>query len=303
MSNYRNGIDYVPLWEGTDDKRLIRLASEHSASVFCVWLYFNEEIYKREGYYYEYDNIDIEHLHNVYKLKPNKTRHILYDMAREGLFNYDLYSKYNVLTSTAIQERYQKAVDNRLKKRGEPMAIIKEYWLLPTKKTNAKIFVYADGTPIIENSEATANKSADTVKPTETQSNATSTAETPAPQKEAISKVKATTATTGITTAPAPTPQRVRPKSSTENKKVTAEELAIAREVMRWDNTGDSILTEIMQIAKNNGLKLDKKPDLIQSAIDMYFETKEINIAIFEQWCRGQGEHNKNNREQVTRHI
>lgn len=107
------------------DKKIKIIKAKHGLIGYALFLRLLEEIYREEGYFVKIDedfnilfsddnNLD----YNVYILMLN-------DYINKGLFDKEMYDKYNILTSKRIQENYIAATDRR-----KEVEFIEEYLLV-----------------------------------------------------------------------------------------------------------------------------------------------------------------------------
>jgi len=120
----KSGLDYFPLDCHMDDSvRLIE--AELGLSGFALIIKLWQEIYKGEGYFKKFDkdvqllfsrevNVSFEELTNFLEIALSR-----------GIFNKELFEKYEILTSKGIQERFLKCTRKRKAKE-----LIEEYSLI-----------------------------------------------------------------------------------------------------------------------------------------------------------------------------
>ena len=106
------GIPYFPLDVYVDDKiRLIE--AEFGLKGFAVIVKLYQKIYGGFGYYCEWTN-DVGLLFSQDVGEGySSVSEIVSAAIRRGLFDNDLYEKYNILTSQGVQKRYFSAVSRR----------------------------------------------------------------------------------------------------------------------------------------------------------------------------------------------
>lgn len=131
----KEGIDYFSLdVDFFDDKEKIKpILAKFGADGVTLLLYLYCEIYKN-GYYLKVDDDYIDIISMDLRMNENKIRQMLAYFIRRSLFDNKLFSTVTVLTSGGIQKRFMYAVRERAKKRGAPIVVKKEYWLIPEKE-------------------------------------------------------------------------------------------------------------------------------------------------------------------------
>lgn len=119
----RQGVDYFPLDIYLDDKfKFIEI--KFGLKGFAVIIKLLQKIYSY-GYWYGWEddeklifahenNIDVDLLENI-----------ISESLDRDIFNKSMYERYNILTSTGIQKRYQEIV-----KRRKNVEIVEEYLLI-----------------------------------------------------------------------------------------------------------------------------------------------------------------------------
>ena len=119
----KSGLDYFPLDCIMDDSvKLVEaeLGLEGFALIIKLW----QDIYKGEGYYKKFDK-DVQLLFaREVNVTPKALASFLYVALDRGIFNKEIYEKYQVLTSKGIQERFLKSIGRRKK-----VNLISEYIL------------------------------------------------------------------------------------------------------------------------------------------------------------------------------
>jgi hypothetical protein len=107
------GLDYFPVDTNiSDDDKIFYIESEHGIVGFGVFIKLLTKIYDN-SYFIEWNKFR----QNVFARKFNVDINIVLDVINValecGLFNEKLYKNYTILTSSAIQNRYLKAVSRR----------------------------------------------------------------------------------------------------------------------------------------------------------------------------------------------
>lgn len=136
MRKQSQGIDYFPFEvDFFSDKKSKILKARYGADGITVYLYLLCQIY-REGYYTRVDKDFNFMLSDDLNMSPDKVEQIMTFLLERSMFDEQLFKSDAVLTSTGIQERWQKAVKTRAMK--TPIEVT-EYWLLSEEQTAAFI--------------------------------------------------------------------------------------------------------------------------------------------------------------------
>lgn len=118
------GIPYFPLDCQLDNKFAL-IEAEFGLKGFAVVVKLLQRIYGQQGYYCEFTN-EIELLFSrEIGLSGNLVSEIVSAAIRRGIFDKDMFDKYQILTSVGIQERYLEAVSRR-----KNVEVKKQYLLL-----------------------------------------------------------------------------------------------------------------------------------------------------------------------------
>ena len=107
------GLDYFPVDTNiSDDDKIFYIESEHGIVGFGVFIKLLTKIYDN-SYFIEWNKFR----QNVFARKFNVDINIVLDVVNValecGLFDEKLYKNYTILTSSAIQNRYLKAISRR----------------------------------------------------------------------------------------------------------------------------------------------------------------------------------------------
>ena len=136
MRKQSQGIDYFPFEvDFFSDKKSKVLKARYGADGITVYLYLLCQIY-REGYYTRVDKDFKFMVSDDLNMSPDKVEQIMTFLLERSMFDEQLFKSDAVLTSTGIQERWQKAVKTRASK--TPIEVT-EYWLLNEEQTAAFI--------------------------------------------------------------------------------------------------------------------------------------------------------------------
>lgn len=136
MRKQSQGIDYFPFEvDFFSDKKSKVLKARYGADGITVYLYLLCQIY-REGYYTRVDKDFKFMVSDDLNMSPDNVEQIMTFLLERSMFDEQLFKSDAVLTSTGIQERWQKAVKTRASK--TPIEVT-EYWLLNEEQTAAFI--------------------------------------------------------------------------------------------------------------------------------------------------------------------
>ena len=119
-----NGINYFPLNVHLDDKFEL-IEAEFGLKGFAIVVKLFQKIYGQQGYYCEWtEDVALLFGKNV-GLGGDAVSEIVRAAIKRGIFDSELYDKYQILTSRGIQERYFEAVSRR-----REVEVRKEYLLI-----------------------------------------------------------------------------------------------------------------------------------------------------------------------------
>lgn len=109
----KEGLDYFPLNVDVDqDDKIAIIEAEHGMLGFGIIIKLLMKIYS-EGYYYDWtEKEQILFSRRVY-VDIKQVNVIINDCVKWGLFDKELFDKYNILTSAGIQRRYLEIVKRR----------------------------------------------------------------------------------------------------------------------------------------------------------------------------------------------
>lgn len=134
----KSGIDYFPLDCELDDK-IALVEAEFGLIGFAVDIKLWQRIYAGQGYYCEW-NSEVELLFaRKLGVGGNSVSEIVQAALKRGVFDKDIFGKYNVLTSKGIQVRYLKAIERRKKVRME-----QEYLLLSADEISKNVYIFKE---------------------------------------------------------------------------------------------------------------------------------------------------------------
>ena len=119
-----NGINYFPLNVHLDDNFEL-IEAEFGLKGFAIVVKLFQKIYGQQGYYCEWtEDVALLFGKNV-GLGGDAVSEIVRAAIKRGIFDSELYDKYQILTSRGIQERYFEAVSRR-----KEVEVRKEYLLI-----------------------------------------------------------------------------------------------------------------------------------------------------------------------------
>ena len=119
-----NGINYFPLNVHLDDTFEL-IEAEFGLKGFAIVVKLFQKIYGQQGYYCEWtEDVALLFGKNV-GLGGDAVSEIVRATIKRGIFDSELYDKYQILTSRGIQERYFEAVSRR-----KEVEVRKEYLLI-----------------------------------------------------------------------------------------------------------------------------------------------------------------------------
>ena len=119
-----NGINYFPLNVHLDDKFEL-IEAEFGLKGFAIVVKLFQKIYGQQGYYCEWtEDVALLFGKNV-GLGGDAVSEIVRAAIKRGIFDSEVYDKYQILTSRGIQERYFEAVSRR-----KEVEVRKEYLLI-----------------------------------------------------------------------------------------------------------------------------------------------------------------------------
>ena len=110
----KNGIDYFSFDVQLDDKFEL-IEAEFGLTGFAVVVKLFQKIYGGQGYYCEWTN-DVALLFSKKigrELGGNVVSEIVNASIKRGIFDKEMYEKYQILTSAGVQKRYFSAVSRR----------------------------------------------------------------------------------------------------------------------------------------------------------------------------------------------
>lgn len=121
----KEGLDYFPLDVDIDqDDKVIIIIAKYGMQGFGILIKLLMEVYKN-GYYYNWTEKEQLIFSSRVNVDINSVVSIVNDCIKWGLFDEEVFSNYNILTSKGIQERYILATSRRT-----DVSICEEYKLV-----------------------------------------------------------------------------------------------------------------------------------------------------------------------------
>ena len=131
----KQGIDYFPVDVQFDDQLELLIVDKGGIAlsvIVTIW----QLIYQYNGYYIENGHDLLLLIKRRIMVDPQVTEDIITAALDRGIFDKNLYEKYNILTSRGIQKRYVTAA--RLKK---SINIVKNYLLIDVSNVGNAIYI------------------------------------------------------------------------------------------------------------------------------------------------------------------
>lgn len=107
----KSGVDYFPL-DTVLDTKFELIEAEFGLTGFAVVVKLFQKIYGERGYYCEWTN-EVALLFSHKCGGGNAVSEIVSAAIKRGIFDKDMYDKFQILTSRGIQERFFEAVNRR----------------------------------------------------------------------------------------------------------------------------------------------------------------------------------------------
>ena len=121
----KNGVDYFP-FDTVLDTKFELIEAEFGLKGFAIVVKLLQKIYRENGYYCEWTKeVALLFSKNVNE-GCSAVSEIVAASIKRGIFDKDLFDKYEILTSKGIQKRYFEAVSRRAQ-----VDVIREYLLFP----------------------------------------------------------------------------------------------------------------------------------------------------------------------------
>ena len=108
----KSELDYFPLNTEMDGK-INYIESHFGLTGFAVIIKLYQKIYGDKGYYCTMTADEMSALAEENKISVDELEKIITAAVKKGLFDEDLFNKYQILTSSGIQKRYFKLIKRR----------------------------------------------------------------------------------------------------------------------------------------------------------------------------------------------
>lgn len=143
------GISYFPLDTAfLRDTKVRRVLMACGANSIAVILALLSSIYEDEGYYIKLSEDLPFVIADTVGITEGATKEIISKLVQVGFFEKKLCSKFKILTSKGIQERYLKACERR-----KEVKIIKDYSLINIDEYTNVVYVDINGIDVYINQE------------------------------------------------------------------------------------------------------------------------------------------------------
>lgn len=157
----KQGLDYFPLDVNLDDKMEL-LEAECGLTGFAIIIKLFQKIY-REGYFINWNEDDQLLFARKINSELITVNSVINTAIKRGIFNKEMFEKYEILTSKGIQKRYFE-ICRQLKRKG--VEIDKNYLLINNKNNNDIQKDNTDNNDKNQNSEETEINSEETTEET-----------------------------------------------------------------------------------------------------------------------------------------
>ena len=153
----KNGVDYFP-FDTVLDTKFELIEAEFGLKGFAIVVKLLQKIYRENGYYCEWTKeVALLFSKNVNE-GCSAVSEIVAASIKRGIFDKDLFDKYEILTSKGIQKRYFEAVSRRAQ-----VDVIGEYLLFPDTQIGENvninsINVYKNPENVCRNEQIKQNK-------------------------------------------------------------------------------------------------------------------------------------------------
>lgn len=133
----KQGVDYFPVDCQWDDKIELLIAEKGALSIavlVTVW----QLVYQNDGYFIQYSQDLFLLIKRRLMVEPEEIQEIIDSAIKRNIFDKEIFTKYNILTSRAIQKRYFIAA-----KKKKEISIVENYLCkgvsAPENSTSSKI--------------------------------------------------------------------------------------------------------------------------------------------------------------------
>ena len=130
----KQGIDYFPLCTEMDDK-IELLEAEYGIVGFAIVIKLFQRIYGGDGYFCRMDRTILQLFSKKLNLDPQYVANVIHKSLDLGIFDYDKFKNYRILTPRGIQKRYFDATNRRV-----TCDIDDRFCLLPQKPPASTLF-------------------------------------------------------------------------------------------------------------------------------------------------------------------
>lgn len=121
----KEGLDYFPLDTDMDlkDDKIQLLEAKYGITGFGILTKLLMKIYS-EGYFYQWGEKESLLFSKRVNVDINQVNDVVMDLIKWGMFEQQVFSKFNILTSNGIQKRFWEAARRR-----NEITIVKQYWI------------------------------------------------------------------------------------------------------------------------------------------------------------------------------
>jgi len=142
----KQGLEYFPLDVDIDqDDKVYLIEAKHGLIGFALIIRLLMKIYKN-GYYLPWSEKETFILAKQTSVDVNTINNVVNDCINYGLFDKNLYEKYQILTSRGIQKRYFEACTRRKK-----VVVVREYLLIDLGGYSNIVFADINGINVSNN--------------------------------------------------------------------------------------------------------------------------------------------------------
>jgi hypothetical protein len=136
----KQGLDYFSHdINSNSDPKIEYIETVYGLTGYAIYFKLLEKIYSN-GYWLKWTDRDEIFMVKRYQMDLSVFKSLMTDFFNEGLFDRQLYEKYQILTSQSIQNRYFSAIERRKK-----VYINKIYLLSEPEIPNKVVIVYING--------------------------------------------------------------------------------------------------------------------------------------------------------------
>ena len=140
------GLSYFPFDSDFFDQMGTKLLFHSKGGIgITLYIFILTQIYRREGYYYQLDDMLIKFISFEFKISESEFNEIIECCIKCELFDERLWKENKILTSEYIQDVYQCA--KKSMRRILPIKVDRDIWLLSEIKTE-DIIVFGNSSEI-----------------------------------------------------------------------------------------------------------------------------------------------------------